>query len=63
MEDLHIIGLKRRPFPQRFINSYRLWRKDLGVWASLRAAWVIARPRPPQDKPESAYYDPKLFRR
>lgn len=40
--DSHIIKLQKRPFHRRFINSYRLWRKHLGVWASLRAAWIIA---------------------
>lgn len=39
----HITALKRRPFYQRFINSYRSWRAYLGVWASLRAAWMVSR--------------------
>jgi hypothetical protein len=63
MDGTHIITLKKRPFPQRFINSYRVWRQHLGVPASLMAAWTIATARPAQKNPQSAYYDPKQFRR
>lgn len=40
---LRVVQLHRRPWPRRFINSYRGWRKYLGVLASLRAAWKISR--------------------
>jgi hypothetical protein len=42
MDGDHIIRLKKRPLHRRFINSYRIWRMHLGVWASLCSAWVIA---------------------
>ena len=37
--------IRRRPFPARFLNSYRLWRPYLPVFASLRAAWHVATAR------------------
>ncbi|WP_445505023.1 hypothetical protein [Microvirga sp. G4-2] len=35
--------IRRRPFPIRFLRSYRLWRTFLPVWTSLLNAWVVAR--------------------
>lgn len=58
-----IFTLKKRPFPQRLINSYRAWRQNLGVWPSLRAAWSVSQTKPAQKQPQSPHYDPKLYRR
>ncbi|WP_139236712.1 hypothetical protein [Rugamonas rubra] len=37
------IDVKRRRWPVRLINSYRLWRQHMGVSASFAAAWRVAR--------------------
>lgn len=31
-----------RPWRQRFTNSFSAFRTHLGVWQSLRAAWIMA---------------------
>jgi hypothetical protein len=42
--DLARMLLRRRPFPMRFIRSYRGWRSfGLSRLASLRGAWRINR--------------------
>ena len=35
------IKLKRRPFLRRFLNAYKIQRRYLGRWASLKFAWSI----------------------
>ncbi|AQW28818.1 hypothetical protein ACEQ38_07895 [Ralstonia syzygii subsp. celebesensis] len=37
------VALRRRSFPVRFWNSYREWRRYLGIGPALRAAWQVAR--------------------
>lgn len=35
--------IRRRPFPIRFLRSYRLWRTFLPVWKAAWYAWGMAR--------------------
>lgn len=37
-----LIGVRRRPWPIRFMRSYIGWRLYLGVWQSICAAWRVS---------------------
>lgn len=50
------VQVQRRQWPQRFVRSYRGWRRHLGIVMSLRAAWIIANAKP---RTNDAVVDPR----